>query len=399
SLTGIRPAKLAANMMEKGMTEAQVRGALSKEYCVYPERVKLCMDAAITGLELKKSLDYRDIALYVGIPFCPTRCAYCSFVSHSVEKSMKLVEPFLDALKKEIKATGRIVGDMGLRVRSLYIGGGTPTTLSAEQLDALFGQLSESFDLSDMIEFCVEAGRPDTIDEAKLTVMKSHGVNRISINPQTMSDEVLTAIGRRHTRDDIIRAYELARSVGFEVINMDLIAGLPADSAEGFRETLDTVMALNPENITVHTLSLKKGTRITLEGTPIPDSDEVGKMLDYSLERLTQAGYIPYYLYRQKFMSGGFENIGWSKPGTESFYNIAIMEELCSIIAMGGGASTKLVAQDTGRIERIFNAKYPYEYIDSIEKIISSKEYINEFYRNEVLLYNGVWNKRYSDRA
>ena len=175
---------------------------------------------------------------------------------------------------------------------------------------------------------------------------------------------------------------------------MDLIAGLPADSVEGFKNTLDTLFELDPENITIHTLSLKKGTRITLEGTPIPDEKAVGEMLDYAMEKLVAGGYKPYYLYRQKFMSGGFENIGWSKEGYDSFYNIAIMEELCTIIAMGGGASTKLVAPDTGRIERIFNAKYPYEYIDSIEKIISAKGYISEFYKNEVLLYNGIWNRK-----
>ncbi|MBQ6539650.1 MAG: coproporphyrinogen dehydrogenase HemZ [Oscillospiraceae bacterium] len=386
SLTGIRPGKLAANMMEKGMTEAEVRTALLKDYCVEPRRTELCLEAANAGLALKKSLTDRDIAMYAGIPFCPTRCAYCSFVSHSVEKSMKLVEPFLGALEREIAATAAIVRELGLRTRSLYMGGGTPTTLDSHQLHRLFTCLETNFDLHAMTEFCVEAGRPDTIDEDKLKVMKAHGVNRISINPQTMSDEVLKAIGRRHTKDDILRAFDLAAKVGFDVVNMDLIAGLPADSAEGFRATLDEVMALSPENITVHTLSLKKGSRITLEGTPIPDDKDVGDMLDYSLEKLSGAGYVPYYLYRQKFMSGGFENIGWSKPGTESFYNIAIMEELCSIIAMGGGASTKLVAQETGKIERIFNAKYPYEYIDGIDRIVSAKDYIKDFYGKEVHL-------------
>lgn len=393
SLTGIRPAKLAANMMEKGMTPGNARVALEKEYSVHPERARLCMDAALAGLNLKSQLDFRDIGLYVGIPFCPTRCAYCSFVSHSVEKSMKLVEPFLAALEREIQSTARIVNNLGLRVRALYIGGGTPTTLSSTQLCSLIDCLNLNFDLSNMLEFCVEAGRADTIDDEKLIVMKEKGVTRISINPQTMSDAVLEAIGRRHTRQDVLDAFALARKAGIPSINMDLIAGLPADSVDSFRETLDTVLSLDPENITIHTLSLKKGARITLEGTPLPSDNEVGEMLEYTFDKLMSGGYNPYYLYRQKFMSGGFENIGWSKPGTESFYNIAIMEELCSIIAMGGGASTKLVAPVNGKINRIFNAKYPYEYIDGIEKIISAKEYISEFYKNEVLLYNGTWNR------
>ena len=390
SLTGIRPGKLAANMLERGMSENQVRRTLEKEYSVSPVRVDLCMSSAIQGLRLKNRLEARDIALYVGIPFCPTRCAYCSFVSNSVEKSMKLVEPFLNALYGEITATARVVNDLGLRVRSLYIGGGTPTTLSADQLDTLINRLRNAFDLSQIEEFCVEAGRPDTIDTDKLTTLKRNGVTRISINPQTMSDEVLTAIGRHHTAGQVLEAYRLARDVGFDSINMDLIAGLPADTAEGFQLTLDTVMGLEPENITIHTLSLKKGTRITLEGTPKPDEAAVGEMLDYSMSALTSAGYAPYYLYRQKFMSGGFENIGWAKSGRESFYNIAIMEELCSIIAMGGGASTKLCAPETGRIERIFNPKYPLEYIEMANKVISSKEQIKEFYESEVRSDYGI---------
>jgi oxygen-independent coproporphyrinogen-3 oxidase len=384
ALTGIRPAKLVTGYIEEGMS---VRGAvnrLKREFFVSAERAQLCGDAAVMGLRTKNSLEERDVALYIGIPFCPTRCAYCSFVSNSVEKSIKLIEPFLESLNREIAALAKVVEELGLNVISVYMGGGTPTTLSAGQLDGLIGKLSGSFSLKNVREFTVEAGRPDTITREKLQVLKNWGIDRISINPQSMRDEVLAAIGRRHTSEAVAEAVELARSAGMGHINMDLIAGLPADSAEGFRYTVDRVLALSPESITIHTLSLKKGTKITLENTKIPGGDEVRDMLDYGGRALRMAGYGPYYLYRQKYTSGGFENVGWSKKGYESLYNILIMEELCSILSMGGGGSTKLVAAKQGKIQRIFNPKYPYEYIEGIEKVIKGKEGIREFYETEV---------------
>lgn len=383
ALTGIRPGKLVTAMLEKGYSARRATGVLVREYSVSPERAALCADTARASMEVKRSLLQRDVCLYIGIPFCPTRCAYCSFVSHSVEKAAKLVEPFLQALTREIDETAALAESLGLRTISVYMGGGTPTTLSAEQLDGLLGHVEKRFDLSSVREFTVEAGRPDTITAEKLSVLRSHGVGRISVNPQTMSDRVLEAIGRRHTAADVMEAAALVRAAGFDGMNMDLIAGLPADSPAGFSDTLDKVLALSPENVTVHTLSLKRGTRITLEGTEIPAGTEVADMLDTAEARLRSAGYVPYYLYRQKYMSGGFENVGWCLPGHEGLYNICIMEELCTILALGGGGVTKLVAPESGRIERIFNAKYPYEYIGSEEKASVRKEKIREFYEKE----------------
>ena len=261
------------------------------------------------------------------------------------------------------------------------MGGGTPTTLEAPQLDRLCAVLAENFDLSALREYTVEAGRPDTITEEKIRVLRAHGVDRVSVNPQTMSDRVLELIGRRHTAADIVSALEKVRRVGGFDVNMDLIAGLPGDSAEGFRETLEKVLTLGAENVTVHTLSLKKGSRITLDQTPIPGAEEVAAMLDYADGRLTAAGYAPYYLYRQKFMSGGFENVGWAKDGRVNLYNIVIMEELRSILAMGGGGSTKLVRPDGGRNIRLMAPKYPLEYIEKINETCAEKEKISDFYR------------------
>ena len=283
----------------------------------------------------------------------------------------------------DIGMAAAAVNKLGLSVISIYMGGGTPTTLTAQQLDRLCSRIAERFDLSALREYTVEAGRPDTITDDKLRTLRAHGVDRISVNPQTMSDEVLNVIGRRHTAADIVEALEKVRKVGGMEVNMDLIAGLPADSAEGFEKTLDTVIALDPENITVHTLSLKKGSRITLEGSAIPSDAEVGKMLDIAQDKLRRGGWAPYYLYRQKFMSGGFENVGWSKPGSENIYNVCIMEELCSIIALGGGGSTKLISPAGGRNIRFFAPKYPAEYISGIQKTCSDKQGIIDFYSKE----------------
>jgi oxygen-independent coproporphyrinogen-3 oxidase len=340
------------------------------------------MDTTRQTLKAMAGLDSRDICLYVGIPFCPTRCAYCSFVSQSVEKSIKLIEPFMQALRQEISATARQIKALGLRVVAIYMGGGTPTTLSAKQLDELCGWLEQDFDLSALREYTVEAGRPDTITVDKLKVLRCHGVDRLSVNPQTMDDGVLQLIGRKHTAADIISALESVRQVGGFAVNMDLIAGLPGDNLEQFRYTLDKVLALAPENITVHTLSLKKGSRITLEGSPIPDGQQVSAMLDLAGERLKAEGYSPYYLYRQKFMSGGFENVGWTKEGYVNLYNICIMEEICSVVAMGGGGSTKLIKAGDGRNIRLVAPKYPLEYIENIEKTCSDKIKISEFYKD-----------------
>ena len=369
ALTGIRPGKLASRMLEEGMTERQVDRVLRDTYFVSPERRRLCIETAEASRRAKAELKPEDISLYVGIPFCPTRCAYCSFVSQSVEKSLGLVEPYLDVLCREITDAAQMVRETGLRIKSFYMGGGTPTTLSAQQMDRLLTHLNRSFDLSGCVEYCIEAGRPDTITRDKLQVLLDHGADRISVNPQSLEDTVLQAIGRRHTARDIEDTMALAASMGFPHVNMDLIAGLPADTPEGFRRTLDKCLTFGADNITVHTLSLKKGSRILLEGLPIPTAADVARMLDYADPTLRAAGFSPYYLYRQKYMSGSFENVGWCISGAEGLYNIYIMEELHSILSLGAGGSTKMVDPVRGRIERVFHAKYPTEYIQRPEKI------------------------------
>ena len=382
ALTGVRPGKLFTPLLESGMGEREAVREFMDKYDVSAERAELCLHTSLETMKARQSLEPQDVCLYVGIPFCPTRCAYCSFVSQSVEKSMKLIAPFLEALYEELGAVAAQVKKLGLRVISIYFGGGTPTTLSAEQLEKLCTFLKENFDLSALREYTVEAGRPDTITEEKLRVLRAHGADRISVNPQTMNDRILDIIGRRHSAEDIVKALEKVRAVGGFAVNMDLIAGLPGDEPEGFAETVDKVIALEPENITIHTLSLKKGSRITLEGSDIPEGAQVSAMLDSAGEKLRAAGYAPYYLYRQKFMSGGFENVGWAKDGYINLYNICIMEELCSILAAGGGGSTKLICPGEGRNIRLMAPKYPQEYISSIEKTCAEKALISDFYRD-----------------
>ncbi len=365
SLTGVRPAKVALSLIREG-GKARAEKELQELYCVTPARARLAIEAADAGIRAAAELEPNDISLYVGIPFCPTRCAYCSFVAQSVEKSFSLVEPYLEALFDEIAAAGQLVRELGLNIKSFYMGGGTPTTLTANQMDRLLTKLEQNFDFNGLVELTIEAGRPDTIDEEKLRVLRAHNTTRVSINPQTMEDNVLAAIGRRHTADDIRRAMEQVRTASFPHVNMDLIAGLPEDTPEGFARSLDEVISMGADNITVHTLSLKKGSRITLEGSRIPGADEVAQMLDYADPTLRKNGFAPYYLYRQKYMSGSFENVGWTKPGGTGLYNIYIMEELHSILSLGAGGSTKMVGG--GQICRAFNAKYPREYIDRPEK-------------------------------
>ena len=383
ALTGIRPAKLAAGLLEEGKTPKQADRILRDTYYVTDSRRELAIQCAQMGLEAKAGLQPNDISLYLGIPFCPTRCAYCSFVSNSVEKSFHLVEPYLQALMAEIDSASELVKDLGLHIKSFYMGGGTPTTLTAEQMDRLLHRLNTKFDLSDVVEYTVEAGRPDTITVDKLHALRDNGVTRISINPQSMEDRVLAAIGRRHSAEDIYKAMEMVAEVPFPHVNMDLIAGLPEDTVEGFRRTLDQVIAFGADDITIHTLALKKGSRITLEGTRIPTVEEVGTMLDYANPTLRSAGFDPYYLYRQKYMSGSFENVGWSKPGGTGWYNIYIMEELHSILSLGCGGSTKMVDPVKNRIERVFNLKFPTEYIQRPEKIAENQAAFRAFYENK----------------
>ncbi|MCD8366958.1 MAG: coproporphyrinogen dehydrogenase HemZ [Clostridiales bacterium] len=381
ALSGIRPAKLASKALEEGRTEEETRRLFREVYFVSPSRTELALDAARAGLAAKRSLRPDEVSLYIGIPFCPSRCVYCSFVSTDVKRAMKLMEPFVAALHQEIDCAAGLLREAGLYLRTVYMGGGTPTTLSAGQLDGILSHLQDAFDLSRLTELTVEAGRPDTITPEKLAVLRRRGVTRVSVNPQSMEDSVLRAMGRAHTAADILTAYQIVRDAGIPAVNMDLIAGLPEDTVEGFRGTLNQVLALDPENITVHTLALKKGSRLMLEQHRLPSGEETAAMLDYAWSALRQVGQVPYYLYRQKYMSGALENIGWCKPGYEGLYNICIMEELHTILALGAGGSTKLTDPATGKIVRITNPKYPKEYIERIDRICAEKRPLVDFHR------------------
>lgn len=369
-LSGVRPVKLPTRAMEAGATPRQAERMLRDRYHVSPLRRQLAMDCAQASLAVKGALKPEEISLYVGIPFCPTRCAYCSFIS-AAGSANRLIPQYLEALLTEIDAAGAAARQAGKTVRAVYIGGGTPTTLEADQLARLLERVGTAFALAPGTECTVEAGRPDTITREKLLAIRAGGGNRISVNPQTMSDPVLAAIGRSHRAADIRRAYALARAVGGLAINMDLIAGLPGDTPQGFRQTLEEVMALAPENLTVHTLALKKGARLRQEDTPLPTGDQVAAMLDDAWAALEAGGYAPYYLYRQKFMSGALENVGWTRPGYVNQYNICMMEELHTVLSLGAGGVTKFV--ENGVVRRMANPKYPQEYLRTIDTIRAEK--------------------------
>ena len=317
ALAGVRPTKITTKHLLEGGTHSSADQLMKNTYYVQPDRRRLSLDCSESTVNAVHLMNGQDVSLYVGIPFCPTRCAYCSFVSRSVGKRTELLEPYLEALQQEIALTGKLMATSGKDVRTIYIGGGTPTTLSSSQMARLLDTIRESFDLSRCIEFTVEGGRPDTLDEEKLRTIAAHGADRMSINPQSMVDSVLRASGRPHKAADVLRSYEQAVSAGFKAINMDLIAGLPTDTVAGFRHSLDTVAALNPANITVHTLALKKGADLFERRENLPSQQEVEEMVAYANETLRRLGYKPYYLYRQKYMSGSFENVGWSKEGTD----------------------------------------------------------------------------------
>ncbi len=379
ALTGVRPVKLPTRALLAGQTKKQAEAELRKGYFVSPDRAKLAVDCARASVEAQRSLKEGEVSLYVGIPFCPTRCAYCSFVSADVGRTLKLVEPYVEGLLREVAETGRVLREAGLTIRSFYMGGGTPTTLSAGQMDRLLTQCEECLPLEGCTEYTVEAGRPDTITREKLAVLKAHRIGRISVNPQTLEDHVLEAIGRKHSAGDIREACGLARDVGFDCINMDLIAGLPRDTFDGFRRSLEGVLAMDPENVTVHTLALKKGSTLMERGGALPGGEEVARMLDWSRQILTTNGYIPYYLYRQKYMSGSLENVGWARPGAESLYNIVMMEELHTVVSLGAGGVTKLIRD--GTILRLTNPKYPHDYLSGLDKVLGQKAEIGKFFR------------------
>lgn len=372
SLSGVRPTKLTTRCLLGGGTAADADRLLRERYHVSPARRRLCVEASLATAEAVKRLEPNDVSVYIGIPFCPTRCIYCSFVSASTEKTAGLLPQYLDALIRELETVGRLLAASGRRVRTLYIGGGTPTTLSTPQLRRLMDAIRTHFDLSGLIEYTVEGGRPDTLDDEKLRVLREGGCDRVSINPQTMNDAVLRAVGRRHTAAQTVKAYEAARRAGFDGINMDLIAGLPGDTPESFAASLDAVLALAPSNVTVHTLALKRGAELAMRQLTLPSAEEVRQMLQYAERALRERGYAPYYLYRQKYMSGSFENVGWCKPGYAGLYNIYMMEELHSIISLGGGAMTKINRPD-GTLERFHNPKFPQQYLARLDDVLAQK--------------------------
>lgn len=372
SLSGVRPTKLTTRCLLGGGTAKDADRLLRERYHVSPARRRLCVEASLATAEAVKRLEPNDVSVYIGIPFCPTRCIYCSFVSASTEKTAGLLPQYLDALLRELETVGRLLAASGRRVRTLYIGGGTPTTLSTPQLRRLMDAIRTHFDLSGLIEYTVEGGRPDTLDDKKLRAIRAGGCDRMSINPQTMNDAVLRAVGRRHTAAQTVEAFEAARRVGFDGINMDLIAGLPGDTPESFAASLDAVLALAPSNVTVHTLALKRGAELAMRQLTLPSAEDVRQMLQYAERALRERGYAPYYLYRQKYMSGSFENVGWCKPGYAGLYNIYMMEELHSILSLGGGAMTKINLPD-GTLERFHNPKFPQQYLARLDDVLAQK--------------------------
>lgn len=380
-LTGVRPVKLLRRLAEESSEEQAVK-KFEKDFFVSNEKIALSRETEHNERKILELSKPESFSLYVGIPFCPSRCSYCSFVMASIERAEKLIEPYTKLLCEEIKRTAEIANKLGLRLETVYFGGGTPTTLSAEQLDTVLRRVNKSFDMSTCREFTVEAGRPDTIDIAKLFALKENKVDRISINPQTVNDEVLKTIGRKHTAQQFFDAFELARKCGFDNINTDLIAGLPTDTPESFKNSLDSIVRLNAECITVHTLCMKRASRLTTEGVTLDlqQARDAREMLAYTQNILGQNEYIPYYMYRQSRMVGNLENVGWSKKGFESLYNVYVMDETHTILACGSGGVTKLKRNNPDYLERIFNFKYPYEYIDRFDELIQRKSGIMQFY-------------------
>ena len=373
-MTGVRPVRLVHDKRAAGWTEEEIDDFFLKRFDCSPE--KYGMAKAIADLQepiLKVGSAPKTYSLYIGIPFCPSRCSYCSFVSCNLDRDRKLVQPYVDCLCREVEAIRDEADKAGLMLCSIYIGGGTPTTLSAPQMERLLRVIRDNFDLSRCVEFTVEGGRPDTLDLEKLQVIRSGGADRMSINPQTMEDAVLRACGRPHKAADVLRAYGEAVDAGFSAINMDLIAGLPADTTAGFRRSLDAVATLNPANITVHTLALKKGADLFERRENLPSAGDVAEMVAYAEQTLRALGYKPYYLYRQKYMSGSFENVGWSRDNLDCLYNIYMMEEVHTILSLGGGGMNKVNLPD-GTLRRFHNPKFPEQYIEMLPGVLEQKQ-------------------------
>ncbi len=382
-LTGIRPVKVLQRALDSGLSREEAAEVFRSEYLVSDEKLALAMATQRTEHEILSRSTPDSFSLYISIPFCPSRCLYCSFVSHSIEKTLKLIPEYVKRLCEEIRVTAQKARALGLTLRTVYFGGGTPTSISAAQLKQITDQVAESFDLSGIWEYTIEAGRPDTITREKLEVIRNACVTRISINPQTLNDEVLRTVGRNHTAQDVIDAFSLAREVGFDNINMDLIAGLPTETPESFEHSLQGILKLAPENITVHTLSVKRAADLaqSVRGGTASQARIAQQMVDYASDVLPKNGYAPYYLYRQRNTLDNLENTGYCKPGTEGLYNVYIMDETHTILACGAGAVSKLCNADGTKIERVYNYKYPYEYLSRFEEMLARKETFDSFYR------------------
>ena len=369
-LTGIRPVKRVRDTVEKYGRDTAVE-LIQRECMTNKEKIDLCLDIIRVQKPILGKNEINTVSLYISIPFCPSRCGYCSFVSRTIEKEGHLLDEYISCLMSEISEQAKMIVDNGYVIKTVYIGGGTPIILDSVRLNCLLSHINDSFDLSNIEEYTIEAGRPELVTEDKLRVIRANAVNRVCINPQTMRNEILHGIGRRHTSDDVVNACKTARFVGIERLNMDLIAGLPNDTVEGFTDSILKVLEFRPENITIHTLVIKRAANITIDGTAeyAANSKKTQEMLKISYELLLKNGYVPYYLYRQKKTLANLENVGYCLPGYEGLYNIFMMEELHSIIAMGAGGITKLVVRETGSITRKSNCKYPAEYIKMRKKL------------------------------
>lgn len=380
-MSGIRPAKSVRQFRDLGKSEEEIREILKFVYEVSDKKIDLAMKVAENEKIVLERIKEKSVSIYIGIPFCPSRCLYCSFVSTDIKNSGKYMDEFSDLLCLEIKKTGELLKENGFFVQNIYIGGGTPTTLSCDNLEKIFKSIKENINLENLDEFTLEAGRPDTITYEKMELSKKYGVNRLSINPQTMHDETLVRIGRKHSVEMFLDAFKIARDVGFDNINTDLIAGLPGETFNDFKETIDKICEINPEDVTVHSMCVKRAARLKDSGEKLTNYEIMNKMLDYASEKMAEVGKEPYYMYRQKNISGNLENVGYSGPDHMSSYNINIMEEAQTIIALGGGGSSKIVMGD--RIERVVNFKEPYEYIRRFDEILTKKEECFNFFEKE----------------
>lgn len=382
-LTGIRPTKLANEFIDNGMDKNVILSTLEKDYYVTANKASLLYEVAENQRELFLHSKSNSISLYIGIPFCPTRCLYCSFSSSTIGQYKKVIDLYVETLLKEIRSTAKLIKENNFEIESIYIGGGTPTSLKAHQLARLLAGIEEYLDLSSLKEFTIEAGRPDTIDLEKLKIIKNSLVTRISINPQTMNAVTLQKIGRRHSPEDIEKAFYLAREIGFDNINMDLICGLPGEDTAMFINTLDKIKSMNPDSLTVHTMAIKRASRLTEEMDNYDLKMQykyVSEMVDIAREYAKDMGLSPYYLYRQKNILGNLENVGYCIKGKECLYNIQIMEERQSIFACGAGAATKFVFPHN-RIERAFNVKTVEEYLSRTDEMVERKAVLCEQYK------------------